>query len=399
MTVYIRWDLPYNGEKGEKEGGSEMASAPVLYLCADGFCVLLLLFLFLKAKDSLFVGNHELFVRVLLTNCVLLLTDTLFALFDHRGVGAFAALDRVNCAANFILSGVAGLTWFHYAEAELGIRISDKPRVVRMLTATPALLLTVLTLLSLKNGWLFSIGDEGFQRGPLYVMQPILAWGYTVVPSAHAILRGHRTHSYAERVRCRALGWFLVPSLAAAVLRMFIEGVPVLCMAITFSLLAIYINSQDQMISSDPLTGLHNRYSLQVYLSEKLEGRRGDMGLYLLLVDADDFKSINDRFGHAEGDRAICTIAEALKACVEQRNGFAARYGGDEFCVIVELPGSAAAEVFCAEIEAALAVRCQGWPYQLRVSIGCAAAAADASSEVLFALADAEMYRRKKSRK
>ena len=182
-----------------------MASAPVLYLCADGFCVLLLLFLFLKARASLFVGNHELFVRVLLSNCVLLLTDTLFALFDYQGVGAFLALDRVNCAANFILSGVAGLTWFHYAEAELGVRLSEKPAAIRLLTAAPALLLTILTLVSLRTGWLFTVGSEGFRRGPLYVLQPILAWGYTVSPSAHAIVRGRRTKNFAEKMRCRSL--------------------------------------------------------------------------------------------------------------------------------------------------------------------------------------------------
>lgn len=376
-----------------------MASAPVLYLCADGFCVLLLLFLFLKARASLFVGNHELFVRVLLSNCVLLLTDTLFALFDYQGVGAFLALDRVNCAANFILSGVAGLTWFHYAEAELGVRLSEKPAAIRLLTAAPALLLTILTLVSLRTGWLFTVGSEGFRRGPLYVLQPILAWGYTVSPSAHAIVHGRRTKNFAEKMRCRSFGWFLAPSLAAAILRMFIEGIPVLCMAITFSLLAIYISTQEQLISRDPLTKLNNRYSLQVHLSEKLESRRGDAALYLFLLDADDFKSINDHWGHTEGDRALCTIAEVLKACAEVRHGFAARYGGDEFCLTAELPDDDAAEMLCADIREMLAARAQGLPYRLSASIGYVSAGGAANSEALLAAADAKMYRQKRMKK
>ena len=248
-----------------------MAPAPVLYFCADGFCVLLLLFLFLKAKDSPFVANHELFIRVLLVNCVLLLTDTLFALLDELWTGAFVTLDRINCTANFILSGVSGFIWLQYAEAEQGIRLSEKPRHSRLLAEAPMLLLAVLSLCSLKTGWLFTVDSTGFHRGPLYVLQPILAWGYTVFTSAQALVRSMQVKNYAERMRYRLFAWFLIPSFAAGVLRMFITGIPVLCMAITFSLLMLYVNTQDQMILRDPLTGLNNRYSLQVHLSEKLE--------------------------------------------------------------------------------------------------------------------------------
>lgn len=369
-----------------------MAPAPVLYFCADGFCVLLLLFLFLKAKDSPFVANHELFIRVLLVNCVLLLTDTLFALLDELWTGAFVTLDRINCTANFILSGVSGFIWLQYAEAEQGIRLSEKPRHIRLLAAAPMLLLAVLSLCSLKTGWLFTVDRTGFHRGPLYVFQPILAWGYTVFTSAQALVRSMQVKNYAERMHYRLFAWFLIPSFAAGVLRMFITGIPVLCMAITFSL---YINTQDQMILRDSLTGLNNRYSLQVHLSEKLEMQHGGAEFFLFLIDADNFKSVNDRFGHAEGDRALCVIAETLKECSGKSNGFAARYGGDEFCPTCELADDATAETFAASIHKRLEKLAQELPYALSVSVGYAAAGCDTTSDELIAAADLKMYQQK----
>jgi diguanylate cyclase len=90
---------------------------------------------------------------------------------------------------------------------------------------------------------------------------------------------------------------------------------------------------------TDSLTGLPNRKGINDHLTELLEPMR-DLDhageLALLFLDLDDFKEVNDQFGHMAGDAVLCIVAERLRETLP-RIGFAARWGGDEFIVV--LPG------------------------------------------------------------
>lgn len=83
----------------------------------------------------------------------------------------------------------------------------------------------------------------------------------------------------------------------------------------------------------DAATGLLNKRAINEYAVERIQdsARSG----YLVLLDIDDFKQINDRFGHMFGDEVIATTAEILRS-VTQTRGMAGRFGGDEFMMILE---------------------------------------------------------------
>jgi diguanylate cyclase (GGDEF)-like protein len=87
----------------------------------------------------------------------------------------------------------------------------------------------------------------------------------------------------------------------------------------------------------DPLTGLANRARLQERLEHSLARLRGRSPDHagLLFVDLDHFKLINDRFGHAKGDRVLQVVAERIRACIRPGDT-AARMGGDEFAILLE---------------------------------------------------------------
>lgn len=86
----------------------------------------------------------------------------------------------------------------------------------------------------------------------------------------------------------------------------------------------------------DPLTGLHNRRWLERCLGERVARHaRGGGGFAVLMIDVDRFKSINDRFGHDAGDRALREIAQALLRSLREQDA-AARLGGEEFTVVVD---------------------------------------------------------------
>ncbi len=86
----------------------------------------------------------------------------------------------------------------------------------------------------------------------------------------------------------------------------------------------------------DPLTGLANRRRFETFLAKSWRrAQRSVSPLSLLIVDLDNFKLINDSLGHLAGDRALARIAAVLQSCARRETDLAARYGGDEFVLVL----------------------------------------------------------------
>jgi diguanylate cyclase (GGDEF)-like protein len=93
----------------------------------------------------------------------------------------------------------------------------------------------------------------------------------------------------------------------------------------------------ESLAETDPLTGLSNRRSFNEVLHRALlTSRRYRRPLCLLVLDVDHFKRYNDRYGHAEGDFALQTVAQCLQGQARRPGDFCARVGGEEFAVILE---------------------------------------------------------------
>ena len=151
----------------------------------------------------------------------------------------------------------------------------------------------------------------------------------------------------------------------------------------------------------DPLTGLPNRRLLLQHLGAL--AAREEQGVALLLLDLNDFKHINDSYGHSAGDAVLKEVADALKLLVEQHAGSQrvtlARLGGDEFAVVVpEPPGVVAAEELAQLIVSRVAVPLRSVPDDvvLHASVGVARGRAAEASRLLRE-ADIAMYRAKRN--
>lgn len=162
-------------------------------------------------------------------------------------------------------------------------------------------------------------------------------------------------------------------------------------------------NRRLQAISlTDPLTGLRNRR----YFDEKIEreavrAKRNTAPLSLLMIDIDHFKRVNDQYGHPAGDVVLRQVASTLKSCLKRETDVAARFGGEEFCILLpNTPHEGAlhvAEIIRQTIEQNRINLPDGQPINLTVSIGLSTLppALFDRTDLLLQVADTALYQAK----
>lgn len=155
---------------------------------------------------------------------------------------------------------------------------------------------------------------------------------------------------------------------------------------------SLYGRAQEQAIT-DPLTGLFNRrYFFTVSPHWFARARRNGEPVSLLIIDVDNFKQINDRLGHNEGDRVLQTVARAIQETC-RGSDIAVRWGGEEFAVLLPETDAVGAERAATRISTTVRERCG-----VTISFGTATFP-DVHEEALVKLADRRMYEHKHNKR
>lgn len=289
--------------------------------------------------------------------------------------------------------------WCGYADTVCrGNLFKSKARC--LLAALPLFAMLAIIALNLFDHRLFELDGEGnYARNGLFHLEMGLLVAYTLVFGALLLRHAFNEADPIKRSHERLVSTFPVCLLLAWALTFLGESIPVICVTITLELLCLMMGSSTQQISMDKLTQVNNRQNLLGFLEFKLLSH--DEKIFLLMMDLDYFKSINDTYGHLEGDDALVRAANALKlACgSSKRRPYIARYGGDEFIVVVE-SSKAEVDALVAGIREALnrlnaqAAR----PYTLAFSIGVSEYHPGMSANDLIEAADSALYEIKRAR-
>jgi diguanylate cyclase (GGDEF)-like protein len=173
-----------------------------------------------------------------------------------------------------------------------------------------------------------------------------------------------------------------------------------------------------QKVITDPLTGLYNRRILEFKIDEELARMIGGKAasktnlpdeLSVLMIDIDDFKKINDTYGHQFGDDALKNVTFSIQERIHPPQ-FASRFGGEEFCVVLPGAGKEEARQIAERIRESVACRKLSYVSQiagigseaaLTVSVGVASSQEDglSSSRALVRAADRALYHAKQTGK
>jgi diguanylate cyclase (GGDEF)-like protein len=168
------------------------------------------------------------------------------------------------------------------------------------------------------------------------------------------------------------------------------------------SLLLEKAQRSEQLAMSDNLTGLSNRrHFLELAEKEFQRARRYKRPLAAMMIDVDRFKQVNDTYGHTVGDQVLRGVATRCRESLREAN-LLARYGSDEFIVLLLECDLAAAERVATRLHRRMAVApidTDSGQLSIGISTGCAALPEDvANLQSLIALADASLYLAKKAR-
>jgi diguanylate cyclase (GGDEF)-like protein len=155
--------------------------------------------------------------------------------------------------------------------------------------------------------------------------------------------------------------------------------------------------------SIDALTGVANRRSYdKKVVAEARRSRREKTPLAIAMLDIDNFKAVNDTFGHQCGDEALKHFANVLKNCIKRPSDVICRYGGEEFVVILPNTDIEGARLLMESVRSSTEnsqIQCDGKTIKFTVSIGVSTRviATDTEYELLNAFADKLLYQAKES--
>ncbi|GGB62396.1 sensor domain-containing diguanylate cyclase [Blastomonas aquatica] len=158
-------------------------------------------------------------------------------------------------------------------------------------------------------------------------------------------------------------------------------------------------NAKLKMLSEiDPLTGIANRRKILADLDTRLPRLRPGSAMAVLVIDIDNFKAINDRYGHVAGDDALRVLTERMQGLLRAGDALG-RMGGEEFLIILDRARPAIADTIAERIRAAIARQTfavhGNLELQITVSIGVANWHAGDDAKALYARADNALYQAK----
>lgn len=336
----------------------------------DGYSIALLLVIYhyvMKHNEDESL-SQRLYIVVLQATIVMAIIDIL-SRFDGQPGTIYPTLNHIGNFLLFLLSQTLPSAWLLYVYQRVYGDEARTRRLFRPLLAVSAVN-AVLTVLTLSSGWYYYI-DSGniYHRGQLFWIP--VSMTMVLIGTAFVVIAANRDR--IGRKHYLPLLFHAVPPFVCIALQLVFYGTSLILSGVVLSFLAVFLNVQNDRVFTDYLTGVGNRKRLESYLEKKVGASTPDRAFSAILVDLDNFKSINDTYGHDVGDRALRISAELLRSCIRS-DDLIARPGGDEFCIVLSTFDQSDLEAVVRRIDERVAEHnaSSDEPYALGFSMGYA---------------------------
>ena len=274
--------------------------------------------------------------------------------------------------SNFLISTFITYSWIRYVMVVEQIPTRNSLRV-RLFLMLPAFISIVALLVTYIINPALLIDENMKTTGLVDIFFVSMPYLFLVAVIVYALKKAIHENDPIERKKHLYVGFFPMMVVVGGLLQiLFMPTLPCFCFGCTIFMLIFFIQSLDDQVSTDPLTKLNNRGQLARYVAQesnlRIEGRQ----TYVIMIDINYFKQINDTYGHAEGDRALIILSQALMMSMRQQSMpmFLGRFGGDEFVIIAHPIREKEVEVLKEDIRRNVEDKCRKEKKEYALSIG-----------------------------
>lgn len=302
-------------------------------LVANGTGAFLVLFLLLYRIRIVQTNqfDEKAYNFMLIVTFIATINETLSFIIDARPGFIFHILQYISNTISSASSGIIGYCWCLFVEYHIHRnfeRIKKKSRIL----AIPLIIATILIFINLLGtGIIFDISKENvYTRGPMNFILYIFVFVYYI----ESIYTVHKAKYDSILVEFFPIYYFIIPCMIGTMIQGFFFGVSTIWLCVAIAFILVYIEIQISISFIDDLSGLYNRKYMNHYLN-KLQNNK-TKHVYGFMMDINDFKAINDTYGHLKGDYALIQFGIILQHSID-KDSVAIRMGGDEFVIFAKL--------------------------------------------------------------
>lgn len=375
-----------------------MILMPIYYLEINIICIIILLAIFDKFKDeSLNNSSDKYYEKTLLATISFSLFALISGIFNGTSYNFSQIILIISHSLYFFSESLIGYFYTNYILKRINLQ---EKRKYKFILYIPLILSIFFLIINFFQKTLFTISIDNLYSPSKYL------YLYNLINAVYVLIIITNLISYYfynknSKSEIKSLILFTLLPVVSAGIQNYNYGIILGQVGFTLSELLIYFNNQKKEANYDELTGVYNRRAFnkranKIYYSNK--------SMFLMLMDADDFKIINDKYGHLEGDQALIQIAYILNSAINNthKNYSLARYGGDEFVIVgnIQNKDEVAQLINQIEEEEKKYNKETNNKYNIKLSIGYALQNDNHTSvEDLIKEADALMYAKKRKRK
>lgn len=294
--------------------------------------VLMIVLLSLRKHKDLKSMNNNYYITLVSLVIFVLITDMVAGLVNGQdGMFAFY-LNQISNVLLYSIGLFISFFWVLYVDHHIFKNHSHIKKSLPLM-AFPVLINLVISIISMFTNIYFKIdANNVYLRGDYYLVNFILNYIY-ILYSVYLIVRFNKLIPKKDTL---PLLMFPILPLLGSIIQIMFYGVLLIWPMGALSLLIIFIFVQSRLINVDVLTELYNKREFNDYVL--MVSKRTDYKKMIggILLDIDDFKKINDVYGHAVGDTVLREFSGVLRKSF-RRDDFISRIGGDEFAIMIEV--------------------------------------------------------------
>ena len=340
--------------------------------------------------------TNKLFIWIMGLICFTLILEIFSVLLNSPNLKQFIVVHKLVDITGCIVAPIIIFIGYLFSR-EWANRYQKEKIKEKKILLLPLFINGIAALISYNGSGIFHISSENiYERGPLFFILPCVCYIYFAY-NLYFIYKQRKKFTYSEQIMFSL--FYIIPAIFTSIqIKYSIYLTSWNSTAIIIVIIYVFILS-DQAYR-DIMTGLENRLSYERY-AENINYKKINK-LFIVYIDMDDFKIINDLYGHYEGDEAIKAFATLLVESFPLRRKKLIRVGGDEFLVLLEEKHQEKVVIYIENLTRNVEIYNNSGqkPYRLKFSYGMAGYTKDYENlKQLLEYTDKLMYNQKQNKK